>query len=65
VNKYNNETKSPWSITPQLVANLAERYIEGPSYPDWSGLQAALLETYGFDRSQAFEVMQAIREGNY
>lgn len=64
MNKYNNETTSPWSITPQLVANFAERFIEMPENPDWAGLQQA-LQADGFTSSQAFEVMNAIREGDY
>ncbi len=53
-----------FEITPQLVANLANQFIEMPQHPDWSGLQAS-LQTQGFEPSQVFEVMQAIREGNY
>ena len=53
-----------FEITPQLVANLANQFIEMPQHPDWSGLQAS-LESTGFTSSQVFEVMHAIREGNY
>ena len=53
-----------FEISPQLVANLAHQFIHMPPHPDWSGLQAS-LQTQGFDSAQVFEVMQAIREGNY
>ena len=53
-----------FEISPQLVANLAHQFIHMPQHPDWSGLQAS-LQTQGFEPSQVFEVMQAIREGNY
>ena len=51
-------------ITPQLVANLAEQYIEMPAHPDWTALSEA-LSSIGANASQAFEVMYAIRQGDY
>lgn len=51
-------------ITPQLVANLAEQYIEMPAHPDWSALSEA-LSAIGADACQKFEVMYAIRQGDY
>lgn len=51
-------------ITQQLVANLAEQYIEMPRHPDWSALSEALT-SIGANSSQKFEVMYAIRQGDY
>jgi len=51
-------------VTPELVVNLVNDYLEMGEYPDWSGLQAA-FEGMGLDSSEVFDLMYRIRQGEY
>lgn len=57
-------TRHKFEITPQLVVNLVNDYLEMGEYPDWAGLQAA-FEGLGLDSSEVFDLMYRIRQGEY
>jgi len=53
-----------FTVTPELVVNLVNDYLEMGEYPDWAGLKAA-FEGLGLDSSEVFDLMYAIRQGEY
>jgi hypothetical protein len=52
------------TVTPELIVNLVNDYLEMGEYPDWGGLQKA-FEGMGLDSSEVFDIMYAIRQGEY
>lgn len=53
-----------FTVTPELIVNLVNDYLEMGEYPDWGGLQKA-FEGMGLDSSEVFDIMYAIRQGEY
>lgn len=62
--KVYSEMNTKFTVTPELVVNLVNDYLEMGEYPDWGGLQAA-FEGLGLDSSEVFDLMYAIRQGEY
>lgn len=62
--KVYSEMNTKFTVTPELVVNLVNDYLEMGEYPDWAGLQAA-FEGLGLDSSEVFDLMYRIRQGEY
>jgi len=62
--KVYSEMNTKFTVTPELVVNLVNDYLEMGEYPDWAGLKAA-FEGLGLDSSEVFDLMYAIRQGEY
>jgi hypothetical protein len=59
-----SEMNTKLTVTPELIVNLVNDYLEMGEYPDWGGLQKA-FEGMGLDSSEVFDIMYAIRQGEY
>lgn len=62
--KVYSEMNTKFTVTPELIVNLVNDYLEMGEYPDWGGLQKA-FEGMGLDSSEVFDIMYAIRQGEY